>query len=240
MARITVLGATGLTGQELVRQALDAGHDVTALVRRPEALPIRHGRLEVVVGDATDADAIARVADGRDGLISSLGRPESGRDKDTIDDSVSVEVCAVSTAHLIELSRAGRGVPRAVFMSTHGAGTSNDGSAYSVKLRDLVGNRVADKDHMEQLLSESTAPLSWTVVRNPYIYAGERGRPHAVYRRIELDDTSSIAYPDLAAFALAELLEPRFEREILTITEPLTGPAAGLPADIAAELGARS
>ena len=36
--RITVFGATGGTGLHLVRQALDAGHHVTAAVSSPVAL----------------------------------------------------------------------------------------------------------------------------------------------------------------------------------------------------------
>jgi uncharacterized protein YbjT (DUF2867 family) len=56
--KIAVLGATGITGQTIVAQALSAGHHVTALVRRPEGLPIRHERLRLVVGDARDAAII--------------------------------------------------------------------------------------------------------------------------------------------------------------------------------------
>jgi uncharacterized protein len=39
MARIIVLGAAGSLGQHVVRQALQAGHSVTALLRHPPKLP---------------------------------------------------------------------------------------------------------------------------------------------------------------------------------------------------------
>lgn len=225
MARITVLGATGRTGQEVVAQALAAGHSVTALVRRPEALPIGHERLTVVVGDATDREVIRQVTLGQDGLIAALGRPESGTDAQTIDDTVAVNVCFESTKHLLDLA-AETGLNRVVLMSTHGAGSSNDGSPYSTRLRQLVGKRVADKDDMEALLVASDTPVCWTVVRNPLIYDGPQGRPHAVHESIELDETSKITYADLSAFVLSELLEPRHPRTFLSITEPLTGSAA--------------
>lgn len=47
--KIAILGATGRTGLVLVRQALDQGHDVLALVRNPEAMTkqIQHERLKV-------------------------------------------------------------------------------------------------------------------------------------------------------------------------------------------------
>ncbi len=225
MARISILGATGKTGQELVHRALDEGHTVTALVRRPEALAVRDERLEVVVGDARDVDVIARVATGQDALIAALGRPESGRTKEEIDDSQSVDVCAISTQHLLDVGPR-VGLHRIVLMSTHGAGSSNDGSPYVRELRDKVGNRVRDKDRMEELLASATTDIVWTVIRNPYIYDGPVGTPYGIFEKIELDDTSRVTYADLAAFAISEALEPKHPDTFVTITEPLTGNAA--------------
>ncbi|MBH0246476.1 NAD(P)H-binding protein, partial [Streptomyces cavourensis] len=37
--RLTVFGATGGVGREIVGQALAAGHEVTAVVRDPDRLP---------------------------------------------------------------------------------------------------------------------------------------------------------------------------------------------------------
>lgn len=57
--RILVLGATGFIGQELVRQLVQAGHDVRLLVRSPSKLPADLGstRVEWVQGDlASDVD----------------------------------------------------------------------------------------------------------------------------------------------------------------------------------------
>jgi hypothetical protein len=53
-SNLVVLGASGRTGRLVVEQALAAGHFVTALVRSPEKLTLRHPKLRVVVGDATD------------------------------------------------------------------------------------------------------------------------------------------------------------------------------------------
>ena len=52
---LTVLGATGPTGTQLVEQALAAGHHVTALARSPEKLTITNPNLHVVQGDAPTA-----------------------------------------------------------------------------------------------------------------------------------------------------------------------------------------
>ena len=58
---VAVLGATGGTGLEVVKQALAAGHGVRALVRSPEKLAVKHDNLTVVKGDAlneADVDAV--------------------------------------------------------------------------------------------------------------------------------------------------------------------------------------
>ena len=49
--KLVVFGATGGIGSQVVKQALAAGHEVTAIARRPWAIPIQHERLEVRYGD---------------------------------------------------------------------------------------------------------------------------------------------------------------------------------------------
>ena len=55
--KLTVLGATGGTGQELVRQAAAAGHDVTAVARR--AATVSDPSVRMAVGDILDASISA-------------------------------------------------------------------------------------------------------------------------------------------------------------------------------------
>ena len=71
--RLAVFGATGRTGKLLVEQALNAEHDVTAFVR-PRSLGklIKHERLTVVQGDATDAAAVERAVNGADAVVSVM------------------------------------------------------------------------------------------------------------------------------------------------------------------------
>ncbi len=48
--KLVVLGATGGTGVEIVRQAVERGHLVTALVRSPDRLRVFRDRITVVPG----------------------------------------------------------------------------------------------------------------------------------------------------------------------------------------------
>ena len=71
--KLTVFGATGGVGRELVTQALDAGHHVTAYVRNPGKLDLTHPNLTVIAGKLTDRDAVQRAVRGADAVISALG-----------------------------------------------------------------------------------------------------------------------------------------------------------------------
>jgi NAD(P)-dependent dehydrogenase (short-subunit alcohol dehydrogenase family) len=56
--RLAIFGASGRTGRRLVEQALHAGYHLTAVVRDPARLPVRHDRLQVLAADLLDATAI--------------------------------------------------------------------------------------------------------------------------------------------------------------------------------------
>ncbi|WP_055564533.1 NAD(P)-dependent oxidoreductase [Streptomyces atriruber] len=71
--RLTVFGATGGIGQEIVRQALTAGHKVTAVVRDPARLTVTGEGLEVFRADALDPEAVRPAVAGRDAVLSGLG-----------------------------------------------------------------------------------------------------------------------------------------------------------------------
>ncbi|WP_217170309.1 NAD(P)-dependent oxidoreductase [Streptomyces sp. AC512_CC834] len=70
---LTVFGATGGIGQEIVRQALGAGHRVTAVVRDPARLHVDGERLEVFRADLGDPAAVQSAVAGRDAVLSGLG-----------------------------------------------------------------------------------------------------------------------------------------------------------------------
>ncbi|MFP3988559.1 NAD(P)H-binding protein [Streptomyces sp. E11-3] len=70
---LTVLGATGGIGQEIVRQALAAGHRVTAVVRDPARLTVTGEGLQVFTAGLGDPRALGPAVAGRDAVLSGLG-----------------------------------------------------------------------------------------------------------------------------------------------------------------------
>ncbi|UCF89606.1 MAG: NAD(P)H-binding protein, partial [bacterium] len=58
--KLIVFGSTGPTGRQVVTQALELEHDVTAFARSPEKLELKHEKLQVIKGDVLDLDSVER------------------------------------------------------------------------------------------------------------------------------------------------------------------------------------
>ena len=69
--KIALIGATGFVGSALMKEALDRGHDVTAIVRHPEKLQ-PHTKLHPQKCDVYNADEVARLVTGHDAVISAF------------------------------------------------------------------------------------------------------------------------------------------------------------------------
>jgi uncharacterized protein YbjT (DUF2867 family) len=143
---ITVLGANGKTGVEVVRQAIEAGHTVHALVRRADSLSARPG-LEVFIGDVTDPAVVARASQGTDAIISALG-------------SLKVPLMTPAVKAVIVASES-TGVERFVLMSAYVV--LRDRLKPGLRLASLLGMKMAidDKTASEKLLTDSD--LDWTI-----------------------------------------------------------------------------
>ena len=80
--KLTIFGATGATGVQLIEQALASGNQVVAYARNPLKIGISHERLTIVQGELSDTLAIERAVNGADAVISVLG-PRPGEDRNS-------------------------------------------------------------------------------------------------------------------------------------------------------------
>ena len=71
--KLLVLGATGATGLQIVSQAIERGHSVTAFVREPDALRRFADRIVVSRGNLLDSSELQRVLEGHDAVLSAFG-----------------------------------------------------------------------------------------------------------------------------------------------------------------------
>ncbi len=69
--KVALLGATGFVGSALLKEALDRGHTVTAIVRHPEQLAARES-LSAKAGDVYDTSSLVTLIQSNDALISAF------------------------------------------------------------------------------------------------------------------------------------------------------------------------
>ncbi|RFM32683.1 NAD(P)-dependent oxidoreductase [Chitinophaga silvisoli] len=70
--KITIIGASGFIGGALLAEALERGHEVTAIVRNPEKITVSNPKLTVKQGDVADADKLAELIKGSEAVVSSF------------------------------------------------------------------------------------------------------------------------------------------------------------------------
>ncbi|GAA1991561.1 NAD(P)-dependent oxidoreductase [Kitasatospora viridis] len=200
--KVVVLGATGGTGRAAVHRALNNGHQVVAVVRRPAALATDHPRLRVVGGDVLDPAALLEPVAGADAVVSALGIGYS---------RAATTVYSAGTANVIAAMRAG-GVRRlAVVSTTSMAPPPWSAPVQSLLVRGLLHPMLrrpyADMRLMEQHVRDSG--LDWTLIRAARLTDGraaERRPRTAVDGR--LPGAWSVSRGDLAAYLLDSIDNP--------------------------------
>jgi nucleoside-diphosphate-sugar epimerase/predicted dehydrogenase len=149
-----VTGATGFIGRHLVRELVNAGWDVRALVR--DAARGRHlesARVHVVLGDLADPDAFPGLAEGVDTVFHLASAMRGSRE---VFESVDLD----GTRHLLEEAKRA-GVRRFVFTSTLGAyalGRFADGAVVTEEMTDdpdSVGAYARAKLLIERMLADA-------------------------------------------------------------------------------------
>ncbi|MGI5349445.1 NAD(P)-dependent oxidoreductase [Streptomyces sp. CA-250714] len=208
--RYTIFGATGGTGQQLVRQALEAGHKVTAVVRNPDRLPVRHELLNVATADVRDTEALRPLVAGADAALSGLGAPSNK----------AAGIASTGTRAILRALEA-EGVERYLAVSAAPVGTQppDESRLHRAVLLPLVRrvfrNVYADLAVMEEEIRNSA--LRWTVVRPPQLTdkpaTGEwqLREGTAVPRRLR------ITRADLAAAMLGMVDDTCTERKVIGI-----------------------
>jgi len=155
--RLVVLGATGGTGTEIIRRAVEGGHSVTAFVRSPERLKKLEHRISIVQGDLLDDGALTAVLGGHDAVLSGFGPrvPVSKADAHLL------EQFAVALTGAMRRS----GTRRVLIVSVAFLFKNSIFPPAYLLGRLLFPGIVADAAVMESVIRASG--LDWTIVRPP-------------------------------------------------------------------------
>lgn len=197
---VTVFGASGAIGRQVLEQALAAGYTVRAFVRDAAKSPT-DARVTTVVGEITDADRVAEAVQGADAVIWAVGPSRNAADQVQVFESGAQNLVAAMKKH---------GVSRLVALS--GAGVTVDGERKPLGGRLMSGlvsvvvRHVVEAKRREYGVFK-TSGLEWTLVRPPRVVDGP---PTGRYVAGGEETGSRVTQGDLAAFMVRELEERRY------------------------------
>jgi putative NADH-flavin reductase len=218
--RLAIVAATGGVGQQLLEQAFDAHHDVTAVVRNPNGLsrPVR-----TVIADLArpDPHALEGAVDGCDAVMSGLG-PRSKGDTGIASRGTRAIVAAMQMtgAHrLLVVSAAPIGTvpsPSHPHPPRHDPG---DGffmrSLFSPLTKAALRRQYADLAVMEDVVRESG--LDWTIVRPPRLTDKSRTRRYRTAYGQNLRRGFFISRADVADLMLNVIDDPASIKQVMGI-----------------------
>ncbi len=205
--KILILGSTGRTGQELVKQALGKNFEVTALARDPAKLTIKHERLTVVKGNVLDKELLMKTVEGKDAVLSALGTGKSLKSGDLISNSVNLLVPAMNE----------KNVKRLIFLSAFGGGQTFEQASFIQKFafRLFLKNIYADKLKGDERIRNSN--LDWTIV---YAVLLANKLPRGKYQageKLPMNGMPKISRADVADVMLRQLTDGTFAKKAPTI-----------------------
>ncbi len=202
--KVIVFGATGKTGQHVLRAALAKGHEVTAFGRSIDRIDIDDPALHTHKGDVFDTDSVADAVAGHDAAIICLGSTGL-RDKTTL---------AVGTAAVIDAMVAHE-VQRLVVMSAAGVGDSWRQIPRSSRLLFHTMLRNVFNDHQAQEAIVEQSPLDWTIVRAA-VLKDDPATGH--YTATNTGPNTRITRADTAAALVDQLTDSTHSRAAISVT----------------------
>jgi len=202
--RVIVFGATGKTGQHVLRAALSRGHEVTAFGRSVDRIDIDDPALVTHKGDVFDTDSVTGAVAGHDAVIVCLGSTGL-RDKTTLSAGTAAVIDAMAT----------HDVQRLVVMSAAGVGDSWQQIPRSSRLlfRTLLRNVFADHHAQEAIVEQS--PLDWTIVRAA-VLKDDPATGH--YTATNTGPNTRINRADIAAALVDQLDDSTSSRAAISVT----------------------
>jgi putative NADH-flavin reductase len=210
--KILVIGATGATGREIVKQAVIEGHAVTALVRDLSKASFDPA-VTKVVGNVLDPVSLTKAIAGQEAVVCSLGSGITGPFKE-------MTMLSEGTRNLVTAMQA-QGAKRLICITGIGAGESKGHGPwyYNWLFQPLVLRGVyEDKTRQEAVISSSG--LDWTIVRPSLLTNGLAKGASGVHALTDMTEVHAtiISRADVAAFCLRELADARYRGQAPVIT----------------------
>lgn len=203
--KLIIFGATGQTGQELVKQAIAHDHEVTAFVRNPDKLPLQDERLHVVTGDVLNQEDVNAALVGQDAVLTALGT-------ESLAYSGFLERSLVRIINAMKVS----GVTRIGYVASAGVDKELPG-AQGLLAQQILKNPLRDHRQAIDLLKQ--ADVDYTVARPLRLMNGPLT---GMYRQTAdgvPDQAKQINRADVAHFLLEAIEQDESIRESVGLAE---------------------
>ena len=209
--KIAIFGAGGRIGSRIVDEALNRGHDVTAVVRHPENYTKIHEHLKVAKADLFKSQDVETGAFNQDAVVSAYS-PAAGVPPSTITEVAPTLINGLKQAHVTRLIVVGGAGSLEVAPGKQLVDTPDFPEAY----------KPASLAHREALkIYQKEKDLDWTFVcPSAVIMPGERtGKFRTAANQLLTAENgkSYISMEDFAAGIIDEIENPMYIREIFTI-----------------------
>jgi len=208
--KLLIVGATGGTGRQLVTQALERGHQVTALVRKRPHADLGPG-LTLLLGTVLDPESLDRAVLGQDAVLSALGHKRWLGPTRILSDGTRNLMAAMDR----------QGVRRLVCETALGISDAwwQMGLYYTLFVRPVIlPFYFWDKVRQEAVIRASD--LEWTIVRPGVLTNGpKRGRYRHGPRAGHWLWSVRISRADVAAFMLDQLADHRYVRATVGVAD---------------------
>jgi putative NADH-flavin reductase len=209
--RVLIVGATGGTGRQLVAQALERGHVVTALVRDPSALLVEHAQLQVVRGDVLDYPSVEAAVQLQEVVLCALGHKRFFQ---------PTRILSEGTRNILRAMEA-HGVRRLVCETALGIGDSAGrmGLSYTFFVIPFVlPFYFWDKTRQERLIA--TSRVNWVIVRPGALTNGSKRNHYTHGRQVgSVLTTVRISRADVADFMLNQMTDNTYLRSAPGVCE---------------------
>ena len=199
-----MFGGTGLTGRQLLSQALERGFAVSALAREPARLSGIQGRLTVVEGDVHDPAAVERVVTGSEAVLSALGHVKGS----------PADLLSASSASIVAAMKK-LGVRRIVVLTNTAVRDATDRPPLNQQVvRGLLKlfNAKLTNDCIPAAQVISDSGLDWTLVRAPVLTNGPRTGKYKV-GPLAAGASLRVSRGDVADFMLSCVADGKFVNE---------------------------
>jgi putative NADH-flavin reductase len=200
--RLLVLGATGRTGSQLLGFAGERNDTVRVLVRDPAKLAPAVSRLEVVVGNVTEASDLARALPHVDAVLVALGADRSTPD------------LASRVARTLVPALQDHDVKRVVVLSSFGVSATLRMASRPQRLayRTVLRRLFADKAEADAIWMSSE--LHWTLVYAMRLTDGPHTAEYAAVETCKTKGFPGISRADVARFMLDQVDGDAWKRRI--------------------------